>query len=74
MRAGLHCGIVGLQCGVVPVCRQAGMGKKADKSFPSTTLRTSILRWLDENERFSGKETTCYIDRKSKFRIFCGSI
>jgi hypothetical protein len=50
------------------------MGEKAGNSFPSTTLRTSILRWLDENERFSGKEAAFYIDRKSKFRIFCGSI
>jgi hypothetical protein len=26
-------GIVGLKCGVVPACRQAGTGKKAGKSL-----------------------------------------
>jgi hypothetical protein len=39
----LHQGIVGLHRGVVPVCRQAGTGKKVDNSF--------ILRQLGEKSR-----------------------
>jgi len=59
-------GIVDLQCGVVLACRQAGMGKKAGKSVPSTTLRTSILRELGEKVRFSGKEAAFYIRQEIK--------
>jgi hypothetical protein len=40
----LHRGVVGLQCGVVPACRQAGTGKKAGKSFPSTEFTLSVSR------------------------------
>jgi hypothetical protein len=44
MRAGLHRGIVGLQCGVVPACRQAGMGKKAGKVV-NFKLALSVVEW-----------------------------
>jgi len=35
---------VALQCGVVPACRQAAMGKKADKSL-NFKLALSVVEW-----------------------------
>jgi len=72
----LHRGIVGLQCGVVLACRQAGTGKKAGKfvSFDGVyperkpnRLRTSILRQLGEKSTKYGN--FLYRKKQSVFAV-----